>query len=266
MSKILAFSGRELRGLFTQRWLLVLAALLAMELLLGMVVVTEQGYVFDLTNVNFVLAFLGALAMLGLSLDAVAKERNSSALDLILTRPVERSTVILGKLLAYLALAAVISVVCILLPIGLVAVLGGKMNLDRFPLPMVFAAGALHLALFATLGLAISVFCRGLQSAFAIGGALWVTCSPIVWQFLVLRFLGQHIDQTSLAVVNVFNPMSAYYSAIQPFDSFAFGAEKGLMGFAAPWWFAYGVEVFYLLLAAAFALLLFNRQEEAGAA
>lgn len=60
--------------------------------------------------------------------------------------------------------------------------------------------------------------------------------------------------------------MSAYYSAVQPFDRFALGAERGLMGFTAPWWFAFGVLGAYLVLAAAFALVLFNHQEELGAA
>lgn len=262
MSQLLALSRRELYGMLTQRWILILLALMGMELLIGVGVRINQVDSFDLGNAAVTMAFLGSLAVMGLSLDAVTKERNSGALDLILTRPVGRRRVIVGKLAAYLVLSVPVGVLGIMLPLSAAALLGVPLDFSRFPLQLVIPGTLLFLAFFSALGVAISLFCRTLQSAFALGGAVWVFCSPLVWEFLVLRGLSRQLDETALAQLNVLNPMGAYCSTIGFVEGFGHTAAVGAYG--APTWLAYVVLTVELLLVALFALWLFDRQEEPG--
>lgn len=261
MSQIVALSRRELYGLLTQRWILILVALLGLELLIGVGVRINYYHTFDLGNVVVTMAFLGSMAMMGLSLDAVTKERSSGALDVILTRPVGRRRVMAGKLLAYLIVSVPVGLLGVFLPMGAASLLGVTPVFDRFPLHLVLPGTLLMLAFYSVLGVAISLFCRTLQSAFALGGAVWVFFSPLVWEFLVLRGLQRHLDGTTLAQLNLFNPVGAYFSTVWQVDSFG---PSEFMTLGAPTWIAYGVLILDLVLVALFALLLFDRQEEPG--
>lgn len=261
MNQVMAIGRREMYGLLTQRWILILIALLGMELLLGVGMRVNSAQTFNLGNVAVMMSFLGSLAVMGLSLDAVTKERTSGALDLMLARAVDRRQIIAGKLMAYLAITVPVGVLGVLLPLAAAVLLGVQPDLERFPLELVIPGTLLFLSLFSVIGVAISLFCRTLQSAFAVGGAVWVTFSPLVWQFLVLRGLSRQLDETALAWLNLFNPMGAYYSAIWYVEKFG---SSPLMGFGAPTWIAYVVLALELVAVAVLALLLFDRQEEPG--
>jgi ABC-type transport system involved in multi-copper enzyme maturation permease subunit len=247
-------------GLLTQRWILILVALAFMEALIGVGVRLNGLESFDLGNSAITMAFLGSLAVVGLSLDTITKERTSSVLDLMLTRPVGRRRILAGKLLAYLILVVPVTLMGILLPLGIVLALGVPVSYERFPLETVLAGTAVYLAFFAVLGVAMSLFCRSLQSAFALGGAIWVFLSPLVWQFLVLRGLQRLVSQETLAMLNVLNPMGAFPSMIRYVDGAATTEVMGAVGAPTP--VAYGVVIVEAALVALFALAVFDRQEE----
>jgi ABC-type transport system involved in multi-copper enzyme maturation permease subunit len=244
----------------------MLLALAGMDLLLGVGTRINNFPTFDLGNVAVTMSFLGSLAIMGLSADAIAKERTSGTLDLILTRSISRRRIVAGKLLAYLIIAIPVSVLGVLLPMAAAAMLGVTVDLSRLPLELVIPGTALFLSVYAALGVAISLFCRSLQSAFALGGAIWVTTSPLVWAFLVLRGLQRHLDENALSWLNLLNPMGAYYSTIQHLEDFGVAehAVTVMGGLSAPTWVAYGVLALELAIVVAFALLAFDRQEEPG--
>lgn len=261
MSQLLAITRRELYGLLTQRWILILAALLGMELLIGVGTRINSVNSFDLGNSAMTMAFLGSLVMMGFSLDTITKERTSSVLDLMLTRPIGRRRILVGKLLAYLLLAPPVAAMGTLVPLGMVMLLGVPVSFEHFPLDMVLVGTTVYLLFFAALGVAISPFCRTLQSAFALGGAVWVFTSPLVWQFLVLRGLQRQVSEATLAAINVVNPLGAFTSMIHFSDGFG-GAGMG--GLSAPTPVAYGVVAVETVIVALFALIAFSRQEEVG--
>lgn len=261
MSHLLSITRRELYGLLTQRWVLILLAFMGMELLMGAGTRLNNADWFDLSNAAVTLAFLGSLSMMGLSLDAVARERSSGAMDLMLTRPVSRRSVVVGKLLAYLIVSVPVALAALLLPLALAALLGVPANFDKLPLSLVVPGSILFLWFFSAVGVAVSLFCRTLQSAFAVGGAIWVVTSPLVWQFLVMRGLQRLVSPDALAWLNVANPMGAYFSTIHFVGSF--GGDP-FMGPSAPTWLAYVVLGVEFALVSLFALLLFDRQEEPG--
>jgi ABC-type transport system involved in multi-copper enzyme maturation permease subunit len=262
MSQLLSITRREMYGLLTQRWILILLALAFMEGLIGVGVRLNSLRSFDLANAAITMAFLGSLAMMGLSLDAVTKERTSSVLDLMLTRPIGRRRILAGKLLAYLFLVVPVTLVGILLPVGIVTALGIPISYEVFPLGMVLAGTAVYLAFFSVLGVAISLFCRSLQSAFALGGAIWVFVSPLVWQFLVLRGLQRLVSEETLATLNLLNPLGAYPSMISYVGQL--GATEVMGGMGAPTPVAYAVVILETALVVLFALAVFDRQEEPG--
>jgi ABC-type transport system involved in multi-copper enzyme maturation permease subunit len=248
-------------GLLTQRWILILLALAFMEGLIGVGVRLNGLESFDLSNPAMIMAFLGSMAMMGLSLDAVTKERTSSVLDLMLTRPAGRRRILAGKLLAYLILVVPVTLLGVLLPLGIVIALGVRVSYDTYPLEMVLAGTAVYLCFFAALGVAISLFCRSLQSAFALGGAVWVFTSPLVWQFLVIRGLRQFLSEEALAMLNALNPMGAFGSMIRHIDQFGISQSAGLV---APTPMAYAIVAVEAALVALFAIAVFDRQEEPG--
>lgn len=261
MSQLLALARREMYGLLTQRWILILLALLFMQMLIGVGARVNYGPTFDLGNVGVTMAFLGTLAVMGLSLDAITKERTSGALDIILTRTVSRRQVIAGKLLAYLVISVPLAVLGVLLPMGAAVLLGSEMDFSRYPLDLVLAGTVMLMALFAVVGVAISLFCRTLQSAFAVGGALWVFFSPLVWDQLVLRALSKHISETALAYVNAANPMGVYFSAIQFVEEVG-GTGRMSLNVLTPW--AYAIMLAYLAIVMLVTVRVFDRQEEPG--
>ncbi len=263
MSQLLAITRRELYGVFTQRWILIMLALVGMELLVGVGVRVNSLKTFDLGNVAMTMAFLGSLTMMGLSLDTVTKERTSSVLDLMLTRAVGRRRILAGKLLAYLIMVVPVALTGILLPLGVVMLGGIEVTFQTFPLDMTLIGTAVYLAFFAIQGAAISLFCRSLQSAFALGGAVWVFTSPLVWQFLVIRGLQRQVSETTLAVLNALNPLGAFTSLIHYYDRFGVSEAMG-SGLTAPTPVAYGIVIAETVLVAIFALLAFDRQEEPG--
>lgn len=261
MSQLLSITRRELYGLLTQRWILILLALAFMEMLIGVGAKINSLKTFDLGNSAMTIAFLGSLVMMGLSLDAVTKERTSSVLDLMLTRPIGRRRILAGKLLAYLILVVPVTLLGILLPMGIVTVLEIPVSYEVYPLEMVLAGTAVYLAFFSALGVVISLFCRSLQSAFALGGAVWVFTSPLVWQFLVLRGLQRQLSVEALAMLNVLNPLGAYTSMIRWVDRLGTSQATAI---SAPTPVAYGVVILETALVVLFALAVFDRQEEPG--
>ena len=261
MNQVIALARREMSGLLTQRWILILLALLGMQMLIGVGARINYGPTFDLGNVAVTMAFLGTLAVMGLSLDAITKERTSGALDIILTRAVSRRQVIAGKLLAYLLISVPLAVLGVLLPMGAAVLLGSTMDFSKYPLELVIAGTVVLMALFATVGVTISLFCRTLQSAFAVGGALWVFFTPLVWDQLVLRALSKHISETALAYVNAANPVGVYFSAVQVVEGVR---GTGGMDLNVPTWWAYAIILSYLAVTIAVAALMFDRQEEPG--
>ncbi|MCL5257573.1 MAG: ABC transporter permease [Chloroflexi bacterium] len=260
MPQLLAISGRELRGLLTQRWIMVLCALAALELIIAVGVRLTKADSFDLDYVVFTFAFLGNIVVASLSLDSIAKERSTAAMDIMVTRPVSRNQILAGKLLAYLAISFSVAVLGTAFPVGVAAAIGSKIELS-YPLHLVVIGTTLYLFLFAALGAGISIICRSLQSSFALGGAVWVIFSPVVWILLFMQGMSKFFDTDLLARINVINPSSSYQSAVQFFDSF--GAQAGT-NVPCPTWLAYSVLLLELLIIIAFSAVLFNRQEERG--
>jgi Cu-processing system permease protein len=176
--QIFTIAYKELRDRLRNRWVLAVAAVFtALALVIVYFGGAQQGTV-GMRSIEFTIASLVSLVIylipliaLLLGFDAVVGERERGSLDLLLSLPVTRLEVLLGK---YLGLAAALSL-STLGGFGLVAVLLasqiGRAGLEPF-IGFMFSSVLLGLA-FLSLAVMLSVLARDRARASGLAIALW---------------------------------------------------------------------------------------------
>lgn len=181
----LAIAGKEFRDRLRNRWVLAVAVVLAAFALLIAYFGGAQSGEVGFRGIGVTVASLTSLAIylvpliaLLLGFDAIVGERERGTLDLLLSMPVSRSGLLLGKycgLGAALSLSTLAGFGVALLP------LAGRIDGDGLRLYLVFVGSTLLLGLvFLSVAVLISVVAR--ERARASGAAI------AVWFFFVLVF------------------------------------------------------------------------------
>lgn len=175
---LLAMAGKEFRDRLRNRWVLAVAVVFAAFALLIAYLGGAQGGEVGFRGIGVTVASLTSLAIylvpliaLLLGFDAIVGERERGTLDLLLSLPVTRAEILLGKYLglaAALALATLAGFGAALLP------LLGRLDGPGLRLYLVFVASAILLGLaFLSLAVLISVTARDRARASGAAIAAW---------------------------------------------------------------------------------------------
>jgi len=193
LRQIFAVAMKELRDRLRNRWVIAIALVFAaLALVIAYFGGAQQGAV-GLRSIEFTIASLVSLVIylipliaLLLGFDAIVGERERGSLELVLTLPITRLELLLGK---YLGLAAALSL-STLVGFGLVAVLlvaqTGTAGLEPY-LGFMFSSVLLGLA-FLSLAVMLSVLASDRARASGLAIALWFFF-VLVFDLLLLGLL-----------------------------------------------------------------------------
>ena len=182
---VLAVAGKEFRDRIRNRWVLAVALLLAAFALLIAYFGGAQSGEVGFRGIGVTVASLTSLAiylvpLIGLLLgfDAIVGERERGTLDLLLSMPISRAGLLLGK---YTGLGAALSV-STLVGFGIALVpLAGWLDMHSLWIYLLFVGSSILLGLaFLSLAVLVSVIAR--ERARASGAAI------ALWFFFVLVF------------------------------------------------------------------------------
>jgi ABC-type transport system involved in multi-copper enzyme maturation permease subunit len=190
------------------------------------------------------IGFIGPIIGLSVSFDLIVREKVQNSLSLLLSRPVSRRSVAVGKFLgATAALAVPVLIVNVVAVVGIVAV-SGK-GIGALPVAGFLLGTLLFLATYCAFGLLISSVSRTTTTAILAGIGLWFS----FWLFLPIAsyFLGSSLD--------LLNPATSYGTVTADL----FGASTG--GLALPVWGYYVLMVLWVVLPLLAAVELFQRKE-----
>jgi ABC-2 type transport system permease protein len=136
------------------------------------------------------LEIIGALLAIVLGYLSVAKEKNTKTLSLVLTRPVSKTNVILGKLLGnYLLIAALMIVIGFIIWLALVLI--GSVSLsgsELLKLLLVMTLASFYLMAFFTLSFFLSLSQNNIVNGLVISFLIWLTF------VLILPQIGDTMD------------------------------------------------------------------------
>lgn len=202
----------------------------------------SQGPTVILLLVSEFIGFIGPIIALAVSFDVIVRERVQNSLALLLSRPVSRGAIVLGKFVGVFGALAVPVIVVNLAAVGLSIVLSGKgIGLDQaagfLVLTMVF------LATYIAIGELISSLTRTTTTAILAGIGIWF----FFWLFIAII---QAILNSDL--VSLFNPVTAYGKIL---ESLLGGFETGLI---IPLWGYYLLAVAWLVAPLAGAVAVFS--------
>lgn len=190
LAPIRVVAAKEFRDRLRNRWVVAVSlTFTALALVIAYFGSAQQGAVgfqsIELTIASLVslVIYLVPLIALMLGFDAIVGERERGSLGLLLSMPVTRSEVLLGK---YLGLAAALTVSTIV-GFGLVAiVLAADLDPGEFLHYAQFVATSVLLGLaFLSLAVAISVFATSRAGASAVTISLWLFF-VLVFDLLIL--------------------------------------------------------------------------------
>lgn len=181
MSQVFAIFDTEFRILRRNRWLVIATGLLSVfALALTLAGATNSGALgVDLLTVSVasmttLAVYLVPLVALLMSFEAVAGEAERGSLALVLTYPVSRGALLLGKFLAHLAGLAVAVVIGFGLAGALALALGGAGTESGFALLRLMLGAVLLGAAFIALGYVVSGMSRSVAAAAGGAGFVWL--------------------------------------------------------------------------------------------
>jgi ABC-2 type transport system permease protein len=206
----------------------------------------SQGPTVILLFVSEFIGFIGPIIALGLSFDVIVKERVQNSLALLVSRPVSRRAIALGKFLGIFAALAVPVIIVNLISVGLAIMLSGKgIGIDQIAgfllLTLVF------LATYLAIGQLISSLTRTTTTAILAGIGVWF----FFWLFLTIVQVILNAE-----VVSLFNPGTSYSRIL---GSLLGGFETDLL---IPLWGYYLVAVAWLVAPLAGAVAVFSWRDD----
>jgi Cu-processing system permease protein len=213
-------AGKEIRDGFRNRWLAASVLLLAtLALSLSFLGSAPAGAVkasmlsATVASLTSLTVYLLPLIALMLSFDALVGEFERGTMLLLLTYPVARWQVVLGKFIAHLF----ILVVALTLGYGscglLITVMGGGDAEGWRAFAALIGSSVLLGAIFVALGYLISIMVAERATAAGLAIALWLLL-VVVYDLLLLGLLladsGQSIGEALFSALLLFNPTDAY--------------------------------------------------------
>lgn len=161
-------------------------------------------------STSLMMTWFSPLIGIALSFDSVIKERKSASLNVLLTHPVFRDTVILGKVLGAVLLLLTVMLVSSGISLGtIILLLGAKVNvMELSRIAVWFILTFLYALVFLGIGLICSTFVREAADSLVYNIVIWLTLSIMfTW---ILTFLHYSIEPVvSAGGLDITNSLSA---------------------------------------------------------
>lgn len=176
-----------------------------------------------LKGISGIITWFAPLIGIALSFDAVIREQKSGSMNVLLTHPVFRDTIILGKLFGFmltlflvLSISAAVSVGTLLVLIGEVV---STMELTRIALYVLFTF--LYVLVFLGIGVILSIVVKDAADSLVYNVVIWLGLSVVFTVIIIAFFLlsGQtlagNIDSWGIiAKISNISPMHHYAEVI----------------------------------------------------
>ncbi|HII81624.1 MAG TPA: ABC transporter permease [Methanosarcina sp.] len=188
-------------------------------------------------STSLMMTWFSPLIGIALSFDSVIKERKSASLNVLLTHPVFRDTVILGKMLGAVLLLLVVMLVSSVVSLGtIILLLGAKVSaMELSRIAMWFVLTFLYSLVFLGIGLVCSTFVREATDSLVYNIVIWLTLSIMfTWIITFLSYsLEPVISAGSLDItgsLSALSPMHHYAELSTGKTGLGWGAGGGGYG------------------------------------
>ena len=220
MTPVLVIAGREFREGLRNRWVLAATLVLAvLALTLAFVGSTPTGTVkaspleITVVSLSSLSIFLLPLMALMLAYDGIAGEAEKGTLLLLLSYPVARWQIILGKFAGHTLILAVATIVGFGAA-GIAVAMGQEVWSDGWtPFLVMMGSSILLGAAFAAIGTLISAWARERAVAAALGIAVWLVF-VIIFDMALLGLLAadtqQRVGPETVPYLLMLNPADVY--------------------------------------------------------
>ena len=185
------------------------------------------------------------LPMIGIAIgfDAIVKERKLSSLNVLLTHPVFRDTVIAGKLLGSMATLALVVGISVVVSVGTILVVTGVQvtapELSRVLIFMILTF--LYISTFLGIGVLVSIFSKSTTDSLIYGIVIWINL-VIVFSAIVIMVASIATGQSYLELddnqhvldLNIklqrFSPIHHYAETVTGHPSLSWGGVSVVRG------------------------------------
>ncbi|KKG18512.1 hypothetical protein EO98_02535 [Methanosarcina sp. 2.H.T.1A.6] len=160
-------------------------------------------------NTSLMMTWFSPLVGIALSFDSVIKERKSASLNVLLTHPVFRDTIILGKMLGSVLLLLVVMLVSSGISLGtIILLLGTKVSvMELSRIAVWFILTFLYALAFLGIGLVCSIFIREATDSVVYNIVIWLTlCIMFTW---ILTFIRYSLEPIVSAGFDITSSLSA---------------------------------------------------------
>lgn len=161
-------------------------------------------------STSLMMTWFSPLVGIALSFDSIIKERKSASFNVLLTHPVFRDTIILGKMLGAVLLLLVVMLISSGISLGtIVLLLGAKVSAMEFSrIAVWFILTFLYALVFLGIGLVCSTFVREATDSLVYNIVIWLTLSIMfTW---ILTFLHYSLEPViSAGGMDITNSLSA---------------------------------------------------------
>lgn len=225
---------------------------------------------FVIIFVASIASLIASLSAIVLSFDAITKERAERSLDVLLTKPFPRESVVLGKYLGITGAMTVPFLVVLLFSVWIISVVSGK-----WPSATVVAAYICFMivlvAIYVAIEILISVLSRTTGTAILSGIGVWFLLN-MLWGVLGLGI--SKLFRLELGVVSnymyLFNPSDLFLVCLSIVSTDALissvGAEEleGVLNvdYAFADWFFFLALALWAVLSLSLAVLVFRKKED----
>jgi ABC-2 type transport system permease protein len=158
------------------------------------------------------MTWFSPLVGIALSFDSVIKERKSASLNVLLTHPVFRDTIILGKMLGAVLLLLVVMLVSSGISLGtIILLLGAKVSaMELSRIAVWFILTFLYALVFLGIGLVCSIFIREATDSIICNIVIWLTLSIMfTWILAFLRYSLEPVLAVSAGGLDITDSLSA---------------------------------------------------------
>lgn len=176
---------------------------------IGQIPVPPSAVLEGFYSTSLMMAWFSPLVGLALSFDSVIKERKSASLNVLLTHPVFRDTIILGKMLGSVLLLLVVMLVSSGISLGtIILLLGTKVSvMELSRIAVWFILTFLYALAFLGIGLVCSIFIREATDSVVYNIVIWLTlCIMFTW---ILTFIRYSLEPIVSAGFDITSSLSA---------------------------------------------------------
>lgn len=213
---LLALASSECRIGFRNRWVAMSAAMLAvLALLLALLGATPGGAVaaspFALAVVGLTTlgVYLIPLLALLLAADAIVGESDRGTLLLLLTYPIGRLPMLIGKFIGHLSLLALVLTIGFGVALAVIGIRAIPTAEDWQAIARFWASSVLFGAAYLAIGYAISAMARDRSAAAALAIAVWLV-SVVLYDIALLALLSHDLLVAAFPYLLIANPGDAF--------------------------------------------------------